>query len=148
MDTALLEAARKQFLAVLAQCKNTKEIAITCIGKLLRGEFNGQMQRSHLGDFIETIATFENKKSEEALFWMIPILEESALESSWKGESPIFMFLGRIKLGDKPNHSEDGPSCTKNATLLHDWYSEAIRKADPGQAEAVTMCGEDLHHGW
>ncbi len=148
MEAALLEAAQKQLLAVLASCKNPKNIALTCIGRLLSGEFNGQMSESGLGDFIESIVTFENKKSEEVLFWMIPILEDSIRENPRPGETPIFMFLENVKKGDRPNHTADGTSCTKAATLLHDWYCEAIRQEDMKRREAITMCGEDLNHGW
>jgi len=134
-----IDVAREQLLAVLAETDHPTDIAISCIGKLLRGEFSGIMRVDHLGDFVESIAEHDHMGRHEALFWMKPILEECATEHGYDSEEPIFEFLHSVKIGNRPDHSGEESNSTKNATLLHDWYCEAIRRASKAENQGITM---------
>ncbi len=147
-----IDVAREQLLAVLASTDHPKEIAISCIGKLLRGEFRGDMSDDSLGDFVESIALHEGLTPTIAQIGITSVCMGCAGQDP-SGPLELFVFLPSIKLDDRPNHSGEENRGTKNATLLHDWYSEAIRRASPEIAEdhialgrAIAMRDENASH--
>jgi hypothetical protein len=125
-----IETAKRQFLHVLENCKYLSDISFECIRKLLRGEYVGAISDAYPGDFYGTIARHEELAHDKAIMWVQGLVVNFS-EKNGLPPSALYDFLTGVHLGDTPNHMGEGHLETKSATLLHDWYSEAIQSRLP-----------------